>query len=184
MDQDEYKNGHDFNFETLDKRNNIIPFELFHDEQCLLNLPATWFKEFDDLLSIEVINLLCNAIVDIVDLEKDKKDSSGDNKPKKVNRNPMYIDKIYLKRPRMTMKSNQNDNRHHSNSNTNTNSMKYSLSPPNTHSHSHHSHSHSQSQSQSQSQSHSMMSSHHNNYHGNNNNLNAYNHGHHRNNYY
>lgn len=165
MDQDEH-NGHDFNFESLDKRNNIIPFELFRDEQCLLKLPTTWFKEFDDLLSIQVVNLLCNAIVDIVDLEKDKKDGSGDSKHKKVNRNPMYVSKTYLKRPRIVLESNEENN---------TTATKHSLSPSNisqSHSHSHsHSYSHGQSHGYSQSHSGSMSShsnhthySHHSNY--------------------
>ena len=108
--EDEMKSDNDFNFETLDKKNNIIPFELFENEYCLLNLPNTWFKEFDDLLSVETVNLLCNAIVDITDLEKDKKDGNGDKK--KVNKNPMYIDKVYLKKQRIV-----SQNKYHNNNN-------------------------------------------------------------------
>eukprot|EP00483_Globobulimina_turgida_P011399 UN11421 len=90
------KNGHDFSFETLDRRNNSLPFELFEDEKCLLQLPSNWFAEFDDLLSLELLNKICNAIVDAADTDNNKINKS------KVDRNPMYVGKHLLKQTRKT----------------------------------------------------------------------------------
>jgi len=92
LTDEEKKNDQDFNFESLDLKQNMIPHELFDSEQCLLQISATWFKEFDDLLSATTVNSLCNEIVDICELEKDRKE--------KNNRNAMYIEKHLLKQPR------------------------------------------------------------------------------------
>ena len=89
--QDESNAANDFNFEALDKKNNILPFEIFESEKCLLSLSADWFKEFDDLLSVDLVNKLCDAIVDISDLEKTNS----------KEKNAMYIKKALLKKQRV-----------------------------------------------------------------------------------
>jgi len=87
--------SHDFDFNDLTKRNNILPHEIFKNEACLLKIAPDWFLEFDDLLKVSMVNELCTAILDICDLENNK--SSG---AKSHNRNPMYVDKAVLKKPR------------------------------------------------------------------------------------
>jgi len=85
--------GQDFDFNDLAKRTHILPHEIFKNEVCLLKIAADWYLKFDSLLTATVMNELCEAILDICDLENTKSSKSH-------NRNPMYVDKTLLKRPR------------------------------------------------------------------------------------
>ena len=85
--------GGDFDFNDLTKKTCILPHEIFKSEVCLLKIAPDWYLEFDTLLSANVVNELCEAILDICDLETNKSSKSH-------NRNPMYVDKTLLKQPR------------------------------------------------------------------------------------